>query len=178
MDKNRDNPSHPADSFPDVGWSHDRPILRKPVTVFASSKVGSWLIRTATPLDRWILQRSNSRYTILGPLGLPLLLLTTVGRKTGQPHTTPLTYVRENGQLFVVGSNFGQDHHPAWSNNLLVNNQATVTIGGVDVPVEATPLLGAEKECTFERFVAIGEAYARYRDRTDRDLRIFCLVPR
>jgi hypothetical protein len=102
VDKNCDNPSHPADSFPDVRWSHDRPILRKPVTVFASSKVGSWLIRTATPLDRWILQRSNSRYTILGPLGLPLLLLTTVGRKTGQPHTTPLTYVRENGQLFVV----------------------------------------------------------------------------
>ncbi|QXW03236.1 MULTISPECIES: nitroreductase family deazaflavin-dependent oxidoreductase [Rhodococcus] len=178
MDKNRDNPSHPAEPFPDVRWSHDRPILRKPVTVFVSSKFGSWLIRTATPLDRWILQRSKSRYTILGPLGLPLLLLTTVGRKTGQPRTTPLTYVRENGQLFVVGSNFGQDHHPAWSNNLLVNNHATVTIGGVDVPVEATPLLGAEKECTFERFVAIGEAYARYRDRTDRDLRIFCLVPR
>lgn len=178
MNENGGKRGNPTDLFPDVRWSHDRPILRKPITAFGSSRLGSWLIRTATPLDRWILRRSKSHYTVLGPLGLPLMLLTTVGRKTGKSYTTPLAYVRENGELFVVGSNFGQDNHPAWSNNLLENARCTVTIGGVDVAVEASPVFGPEKERIFERFIAIGGTYARYRDRTDRDLRIFRLVPR
>ena len=112
-----------------------RPLrLRRPLVAFSCSKPGSWLIRKATPVDRKLLIRSKGKYTVLGPLGIPMLLLTTTGAKSGLPRTTPLIYVKHDGGLVVVGSNFGQAHHPLWTKNLLASPSCTVTIGGEDVP--------------------------------------------
>ncbi|MBK3589620.1 nitroreductase family deazaflavin-dependent oxidoreductase, partial [Streptomyces sp. MBT57] len=57
-----------------------------------------------------------------GPFaGSDLLLLTTTGARTGQPHTTPLGHVRDGDRLLVVGSNLGAPHHPDWYHNLLAH---------------------------------------------------------
>jgi F420H(2)-dependent quinone reductase len=48
-----------------------------------------------------------------GPVGVPLLLLTAVGRKSGERREIPLTYLREGARLFLVGRNFGQSNHPS-----------------------------------------------------------------
>jgi deazaflavin-dependent oxidoreductase (nitroreductase family) len=163
-------------TFPDVRWGSESSPLRGPVVAFASTRVGSWLVRSLTPLDRRILQRSHGRYTALGPLGAPVLLLTTRGARSGQPRTTPLLYARDGEDLIVVGSNFGQEHHPAWTGNLLADPHAVVTIGGTDVPAVATLLEGEEAAAAYARMVEVARTYDAYRSRTDRRIRVFRLA--
>lgn len=164
-----------SDPFPDVRWGSQSSRLREPAARLAATKAGSWLLRTATPLDRRLLLRSRGRFTVLGPIGAPTLLLTTTGAKSGQTRTSPLLYWRDGRSLYVVGSNFGQAHHPAWTSNLLTTPRATVTIGGKDVPVVATQLDGAERDRVWAAFVELASTYDAYRGRTDRDIRVFRL---
>lgn len=164
-------------TFPDVRWGSEDSRLRGPLVAFSCSKPGSWLIRTLTPVDRKLLMRSKGKYTVLGPLGLPVLLLTTTGAKSGLPRTTPLIYVKHGGGLVVVGSNFGQSHHPLWTKNLMASPDCTVTIGGQDVPATATLLEGEESEAAFHAMEEQARTYTEYRSRTDRDIRVFRLTP-
>lgn len=163
--------------FPDRRWGSRTGLLGRTASAFAATKLGSWTVRTLTPLDRKLLQRTNARYTVLGPIGAPVILLTVLGRKSGQPRTTPLLYVHEGDTLYVVGSNFGQARHPAWTANLLALPEATVTIAGQQIPVHARVVDDAErKRQVFDRFIETTEAYAAYQERTTRDLRIFALT--
>jgi deazaflavin-dependent oxidoreductase (nitroreductase family) len=149
--------------------------LVRPLVAFASTRPGSKVIKALTPLDRRILMRTRGRYTVLGPIGAPTLLLTTTGAKSGQPRTTPLLYCRDGDRLLVIGSNFGQQHHPAWTANLRKHPAATVTIGGVDVAVTARQLDGPERQRAIDTFVELMRVYAAYLDRTDREIRVFAL---
>jgi deazaflavin-dependent oxidoreductase (nitroreductase family) len=77
-----------------------------------------------------------------------------------------------------VGSNFGQTRHPAWSSNLLADPNGWVTMGGEKIPVVARRLTGPEGERVFNNFADYASNYAAYRDRTDRDIRVFELTRR
>ena len=129
-------------------------------------------------VDRRLLERSKGRFTVLGPIGAPTVLLNTVGRKSGQRRTSPLLYIRDADNLVVVGSNFGQEHHPAWTSNLLAQPEASVTMAGRDIPVLATQATGEEKDRLYKQFVDLAGAYAVYQGRTDRDIRVFTLARR
>lgn len=167
------------EAFPDVRWGHDPgPRLRRAITWAAGRKPISWCISRLAPLDRRLLANSGGRLTILGPIGAPLLLLTTIGRQSGQRRQTPLLYLREGDRIFLVGSNFGQSAHPAWSSNLLAHPDAWVTMGGKQIPVTATPVTGSDHDRIFNKFVDYGDNYAAYRDRTNRHLRVFALTRR
>jgi deazaflavin-dependent oxidoreductase (nitroreductase family) len=163
--------------IPDVRWGSADSILSRAAARFASTKPGSWLVRTAMPLDRRVLIRSNGRRTVLGPIGAPALLLETVGRKSGQPRVSPLLFARDGATVIVVGSNFGQAHHPAWTGNLLAEPRAVVVAGGQRIPVTATHLEGEEAEAAYQKMVAVASTYAAYRGRTDRQIRVFRLTP-
>ncbi|AOW93297.1 nitroreductase [Rhodococcus sp. WMMA185] len=166
-----------ADSpFPDVRWGSESSILREPLTAFASTRPGSWVIKTLTPLDRFLLERTGGRFTILGPVAAPVVLLTTTGRKSGAPRTTPLLYHREGEQIFVVGSNFGQEQHPAWTSNLLADPHAIVAIGGTMIPVTATLLEEPERTRIYQAFERYLRVYGVYEHRTDREIRVFALT--
>lgn len=128
------------------------------------------------PLDRRLLQRTEGRRTILGPFGIQILLLTTVGAKSGQRRTSPLLYVRDGNSLIVVGSNYGGDHHPAWSANLLKTPQARVTMVGTTIPVTAELLRGEESDAAYQLMTDVTRTYAEYRSRTDRAIRVFRLT--
>jgi deazaflavin-dependent oxidoreductase (nitroreductase family) len=117
-----------TDVFPDVRWGSESARLRKPLLAFSASRAGSWVIRKLTPLDRRLLMRSRGRYTVLGPFAAPTMLLTTTGAKSGLPRTQPLLFARQGDSIVVVGSNFGQAHHPAWTGNLIATPRAVVTI--------------------------------------------------
>jgi deazaflavin-dependent oxidoreductase (nitroreductase family) len=144
---------------------------------FSKTKPGSWVIKTMTPLDRRILIRSRGRYTALGPIGAPTMLLTTTGAKSGLQRTSPLLYSRDGESIIVVGSNFGQQQHPAWTANLIAHpNDATVTIGGVDVGCTAELLTGEEAEAGYQLMAAATPTYTEYRSRTDRSIRVFRLT--
>ena len=165
-------------TVPDARWGSDRSPIRRPLVAFASTRAGSWLIRTLTPLDRKLLVRSRGKYTVLGPTGSPVLLLTTTGAKSGLPRTTPLVFARDGDAVVVVGSNFGQDHHPAWTGNLVKTPEAVVTIGGKDIPVTAELLEGDEAIRGFQLMTDMARTYEAYQGRTDREIRVFRLTGR
>ncbi|RZS36585.1 deazaflavin-dependent oxidoreductase (nitroreductase family) [Herbihabitans rhizosphaerae] len=164
-------------AFPEVRWgTTDNPVARA-AAAFGATKPGSWLIRTLTPVDRKLLERSKGKYGILGAFSAPTLLLTTTGRKSGLPRRQPLLHYREGNRAYVVGSNFGQQHHPAWTGNLLADPEAVVTLAGKEIPVRATLLDGEERDRVFAEFVKRAKAYDVYRERTTREIRVFRLDP-
>ncbi|MBS9535342.1 nitroreductase family deazaflavin-dependent oxidoreductase [Mycobacterium sp. M1] len=165
--------------FPAVRWGKDPgSAMRRAAGAVIGTKAGAWCVRKLTPLDRWLLGHSNGRWTIFGPIAAPLLLLTTTGRKSGERRQIPLAYMQEGERLFLVGSNFGQAHHPAWALNLLADPNAWVTMGGTEIPVLATPLTGAEHDRVYGKFVDYISNYANYEQRTQRDIRVFALTRR
>jgi deazaflavin-dependent oxidoreductase (nitroreductase family) len=131
------------------------------------------------PLDRKVLLRTEGRRTLLGPIGAPTLLLETTGRRTGQKRLSPLLFARDDGgqSVIVVGSNFGQEHHPAWTANLLADPAAVAITGGRRVPVRATLLDGDEAEAAYRKMIEVTAVYQVYRGRTDRTIRVFRLTP-
>lgn len=130
------------------------------------------------PLDRWLQRRSRGRVTLSGRPDLPSVLLTTTGAKSGQPRTVPLLAARDGDGWVAVGSNWGQQRHPAWSGNLLANPEAVVTVGPHEVPVQAVLADGAERDRLWALAVAVWPGYTDYAERSHRDLRVFRLVPR
>lgn len=163
--------------IPDALWGRSDGVLARAAMAFASTKAGSWTVRTLMPLDRRVLLRTEGRRTLLGPIGAPTLLLETTGRKSGLPRLSPLLFARDGGSVVVVGSNFGQEHHPAWTGNLIANPAATLIVAGARVPVLAELLAGDEAEAAYQKMVAVTKVYATYRGRTDRAIRVFRLTP-
>ena len=161
--------------FPDSRWGSESNPLRGLIDAFAATPLGSRCIRAVVPLDRRLLAATKGRYTVLGPFGLQVLNLTTIGRKSGQRRQSPLIYTREGNRLYLFGSNFGQATHPAWTSNLLANPDAWVTMGGREIPVLATLLQGEEYDRAYGLFMNYLKAYPAYRSRTDRAIRVFAL---
>jgi deazaflavin-dependent oxidoreductase (nitroreductase family) len=162
--------------IPDERWGRTDGVLAGIATRVASTRPGSWTVRKLMPLDRRILLRTKGRRTVLGPLGAPMLLLETTGRKSGEPRISPLLFVGEGDSAIVVGSNFGQEHHPAWTGNLLAEPRATIITAGRTIPVTAHLLEGEEAEAAYQRMIEVTAAYAAYRRRTDRTMRVFRLT--
>ena len=94
--------------------------------------------------------------------GIDLLLLTTLGAGSGRPRTSPVGYVRDGARLLVFGSNSGQETHPGWYHNLVVNPSVTVevgTAGGIETfPAHAVPVQDEERDRLFATEGAIERA--------------------
>jgi deazaflavin-dependent oxidoreductase (nitroreductase family) len=163
--------------IPDVRWGSSEGLFARVGSRFASTKLGSWTVRSLMPLDRKLLVRTEGRRTVLGPLGAPILLLETTGRRSGRPRLSPLLFARDGDRVIVVGSNFGQAHHPAWTGNLLAEPNAVVVVGGRRIPVTATLLEGDAADAAYRKMVELTPVYASYRGRTDRVIRVFRLTP-
>lgn len=138
----------------------------------------AWLGRTLTPVDRVIHLATRGRWGIAGRDVVPQLVLTTTGRSTGLPREAPLVYATDGDGWIVIASNWGQQHHPAWSGNLLASPDATVLLHGRRIPVRATLLEGTERDRAWPLLIAVWPAYDSYAVRADRDLRVFRLEPR
>ena len=165
-------------TFPTQVWGRSTGPLARAGIALSCTRAGSALVKALTPLDRRIMTRTRARFTVLGPIGAPTLLLTTTGRTSGQARTTPLLYGRDGDTLIVVGSNFGQDHHPAWTANLIARPDATVTMAGADIAVRAERLQGDEADRAFALLADVARTYNVYRGRTDRAIRVFRLTAR
>ena len=90
---------------------------------------------------------------------------------------SPLLFAGDGETAIVVGSNFGQEHHPAWTGNLLAEPRATIITGGATIPVTAQLLEGDDAEAAYRQMVEVTAVYAAYRRRTDRSIRVFRLTP-
>ncbi|MFI6330800.1 nitroreductase family deazaflavin-dependent oxidoreductase [Micromonospora chersina] len=133
-------------------------------------------MRLLVPADRLVGRLTKGRVVAFGLV--PSLVLTTTGRRSGKPRSNPLLYVPDGDAYVVIGSNWGQQHQPAWSLNLLAQPAAEVDVKGRRVAVRAEPISGEERERLFTRLVAEWPAYRTYVERAGgREIRVFRLVP-
>ena len=90
-----------------------------------------------------------------------LVLLTTVGARSGRPHTTPMMFVQDGDRILVVASNMGAPKYPDWYTNLLAEPRVNVEAGDESYPAIASPLTGGEYE---RRWGAVKESYPFFAD--------------
>ena len=107
--------------------------------------------------------------------GLPVLLLTTIGRRTRRRRTTPLVYLGDGEDLVIVGSNGGNDWHPSWYRNLLRNQHAEVQINTQRKRVAGVTATGSERERLWQEVVKLWPGYARYQEGTNRSIPLVVL---
>ncbi|MBB4743684.1 deazaflavin-dependent oxidoreductase (nitroreductase family) [Actinoplanes octamycinicus] len=151
-------------------------IWRKFWRAVGDAPVFTPVARRVVALDRWLSRVTKGRVVALGMA--PGLLLTTVGRRSGQPRQSPLQFVADGEAYVVVGSNWGGEKAPAWVHNLSAQPHATVTVGGRDIPVEAREATGDDRERLWQAFVDQWPGYRRYRETAaHRTIRIFRLIP-
>jgi deazaflavin-dependent oxidoreductase (nitroreductase family) len=107
--------------------------------------------------------------------GLPVLLLTTTGKKTGLPRTKVLMYLPYGKDFAVIASNLGEDNHPAWWINLKAEPTATVQIGKEQFTVRAREVEGYEREKIWKALAEINSDYEQYRRWTSRRIPVVVL---
>ena len=113
-----------------------------------------------------------------GSARMPILLLTTTGRKTGRPRTTPLLYVTDGENIVVVASNGGRPQHPHWWLNLQENPHAEVQVRNEKRQVEAEEASGEERERLWRLVVGTYPGYEEFRRATTRKIPVVVLRPR
>lgn len=132
------------------------------------------LIELLWQFHRWSYRVSGGR---LGGrlIGMPVLLLTTTGRRTGKAHTTALMFLPEGRNFVIVASNGGAPHHPAWFLNLRARPQAEIQIRRRLLRVQAREAEGAERAQLWARIVQTYAGYAAYQARTSRRIPVIVL---
>lgn len=108
-------------------------------------------------------------------LGLPVLLLTTTGRRTGQPRTSPLMYLPRGEDFVVIASYLGEPRHPFWWTNLVATPEASVQIGSRHYRVRAREAEGEEREVLWKAVTAKTPDYDEYQKRTTRRIPVVVL---
>ena len=136
------------------------------------------LFRAVTGGHMALLRLTNGR--LLGRLGrMPVVVLTTTGRRTGAPRRTVLTAPVEEGRnVVLVASYGGDDRHPAWFLNLRENPDVRLQIGSKDRPMRARVASPEEREQLWPRIVAAYSGYAWYQRRARREIPVVILEPR
>ncbi len=111
--------------------------------------------------------------------GNQTVILTTIGAKTGRPHTVAVgRFIDEENAILVVASNMGSARHPAWFINMAKNpDQVWAEIGKKKIKVCPQLLKDAERQEAWQRVIAVSPGYATYQRKTDREIPIVRLVP-
>jgi deazaflavin-dependent oxidoreductase (nitroreductase family) len=110
--------------------------------------------------------------------GVPTLLLTATGRRTGRALTSALIFGRDGDDYLVVASMGGAPQHPSWYRNLLAHPEAEIQVLAERIPVIARAASAAEKPRLWQIVVDLWPNYATYQTRTDRDIPVVVLSPR
>jgi len=141
--------------------------FRRVVRVTAAWPPVSWFYaRTLHHIDRVVYRVTRGRATFVSWVaGLPIVMLTTTGAKSGRQHTCPLVALPDGERLVVIASNYGQHRNPAWYHNLRANPGATVRFEGVIREVVARELEGEERAREYERGIEIYPGWTAYRQR-------------
>jgi deazaflavin-dependent oxidoreductase (nitroreductase family) len=144
--------------------------IRRSLRRFAASGPGSWLFaRLLHRIDRPIFRLSRGRHSFSSLVaGLPVVLLTTTGARTGRPRTLPLIGLPDGERLAVIASNFGRPNAPAWSHNLRAHPEATMTVRGRTFPVRATVAEGEDRARIWAAGLRAYPGYAQYERRASR----------
>lgn len=107
---------------------------------------------------------------------MQLLLLTTIGARTGQRRAVPLTYVPDGSRYIVTAGNAGSDRHPAWYHNLMANPVVTVEVGTEAFTTEAVIADESEREALYDLFAAAYPVLDDYQSQTLRPIPVVILT--
>jgi len=129
-------------------------------------------------VHQWLYETTDGRIgASLG--GRPMLLLRTVGRRSGQPRTSALLYVRDDDSYVVIASKGGDPKHPGWFHNLLAAPDAEIQLGRHRLPVHARVAEGEERTRLWDRADQVNKGtYSTYQSRTGREIPVVVLEPR
>jgi deazaflavin-dependent oxidoreductase (nitroreductase family) len=138
----------------------------------------------AAGLDRWVIDEFRSGGGAVGGEfeGVSLLLITTVGAKTGKPRTNPVVYLRDGNRILVFATNSGEAKNPGWFYNLLAEPRVTIEIGEDGLvrthSVRAVPLEGVERDRVYEIQAQRDPAFHEYQTKTSRTIPVVALYSR
>jgi len=110
--------------------------------------------------------------------GTTILLLTTRGRSSGEPRTTPLIHRTDGDRFVVVASKGGAPDHPGWFKNLEADPDATIQVLGEEIPVRASVAEGEERERLWRLMAEAWPAYDEYQQKTSREIPVVILTRR
>ena len=139
----------------------------------------SWMPRflpQITAADTALQRVSGGRLTLLDIAGLPNLMLTVPGRRSGLPRSTPLLCVPRDGAYLVAGSYFGGPVEPTWVANLEAAVAGTLRFDGARMPFTSRRLEGPERQAAWTAMTRVWPNFALYEQRTAREIKVFELV--
>lgn len=119
----------------------------------------------------------GTKGTTLLDTGMPVILLTTRGARSGKIRKTPLMRVEHGGRYAAVASLGGAPQHPVWYHNVKSDPHVELQDGAEKQDMRAREITGAEKDAWWERAVAAYPPYADYQEKTDRVIPVFVLEP-
>ena len=141
-----------------------------------TNRVVTWVIRhIASRVDPLLFKASNGRFTSMGVPSMPMLTLTTIGRRSGLPRAVHLACIERDGAYLVVASAMGQQKHPGWRYNLEANPEVQVQMPGESFAARAQVLGDAEKAAVWSEVRRLIPQMNVYEKRTDRNIRVFRL---
>ncbi len=105
--------------------------------------------------------------------GLPIIVMTTVGHKSGKIRKVPLMRVEHEGEYAIVASKGGAPAHPGWYHNLTANPAIQMQDGPAPFDTEVRIVTGDERAAWWDRAVAAFAPYAEYQEKTDREIPVF-----
>ncbi|MFN2537164.1 MAG: nitroreductase family deazaflavin-dependent oxidoreductase [Mycobacteriales bacterium] len=129
-------------------------------------------------VDKLIQHGTRGKLTILDVAGLPNIMLTVTGRKSGLPRSTPLLCVPHGDAILIAGSYFGGPKEPLWVRNMEADPDVTVRFKGKTSEMRARLLEGDERADAWQAMLKTWPNFAKYEERTDRHIKVFELSPR
>jgi deazaflavin-dependent oxidoreductase (nitroreductase family) len=146
----------------------------------AGSGPGAWLFaRILYRIDRPVYRITRGRHTFASLLsGIPVVMITTTGARSGQPRTVPVLGLPTDGGLAVIASNFGQHRQPGWYYNLRANPEGAVAIDGRSRHFRAVEVEGDRRSQIWEEGLHVYPGWSQYERRAShRRIAVFVLEP-
>ena len=153
-------------------------FVQKLMRRMASSGPGSWFFaRVLHHIDRPVFKLTRGRHTFASLVsGLPVVMLTTVGARSGRERTVPVLGLPTPGGLAVIASNYGQRKHPAWYHNLCANPSGRVSVDGAERSFRARIAEGEERAGIWEQGLLVYPGWSQYEKRAPhRRIAVFVL---
>lgn len=146
---------------------------------FAALRPVSWfIINVLSIFDRPLLRLTGGRFSLTGGGIKPLILVETIGAKSGQLREIPLAYVRDGPNILLIASCGGSPRNPAWYYNLVANPQIHATLEGQRQQFVAHEALGAERQDAWAKAIDSYSGFKIYQDRTGgRQIPVIVLAP-
>lgn len=119
----------------------------------------------------------GARANTLRDTGIPIIVMTTIGHKSGLVRKVPLMRVEHEGAYALIASKGGAPANPGWYHNLIANPTVLVQDGPEPFETQARLVTGDERSEWFERGISVFPPYAEYRAKTDREIPVFIAAP-